>query len=601
MAEKSDSGLQQRVERLETIVAELQTILKQTQESSVQAGQKGAETVLESERRELAGAPLKSSKPLRSSPQRGRKSFEIPQNLKTSEYWLNKIGIGLLLFGIAFLFKYSIDKGWLTPPVRVGFGLFLGLVLVFMGVRMSAAKRHFSQVLTGGGIAAFYISGFAAFQLFSLVSHPVAFAFMACVTILAFILSLKHNGVALAIIAAIGGLGTPFLLYTDTGNLPGLVGYTCLVLSGSSAMYFFHGWRSLLWTSVLGGWLVFLIGLNEGLAVAPDDAMLDRWSLQLGIVFNWLAFWVLPLTREYTWAKNAPRWPGQSPDSDEKPADRGRQAGRYRYLHLLSVSTPLIALWMSMSIWALSNQTWGWVTLGGAIVYAIVSWRLSGLDMIKGLSYTHSLISLLLLTQAFYLFLDGEALLFVLATEAAVLHFIARRLPDRRVAISAHLLFGLVAIWLLHRLSGGQTSGTAVFNMPALTDFWVLLAASVVAIRALSTDEKKVYLFLAHLALLGWFLRELAVLPNGQGYVTIAWGIYALILFVVGLRMNFNKVRAIAMGTLLLVVGKLFLVDLAEVETIWRVLLFLGFGGLFLLLSYYFQALWKSNDKSSNS
>jgi uncharacterized membrane protein len=55
------------------------------------------------------------------------------------------------------------------------------------------------------------------------------------------------------------------------------------------------------------------------------------------------------------------------------------------------------------------------------------------------------------------------------------------------------------------------------------------------------------------------------------------------------------------MGTLLLVVGKLFLVDLSELETIWRVLLFLGFGGLFLLLSYYFRALWKSNPEPSDS
>ncbi len=37
--------------------------------------------------------------------------------------------------------------------------------------------------------------------------------------------------------------------------------------------------------------------------------------------------------------------------------------------------------------------------------------------------------------------------------------------------------------------------------------------------------------------------------------------------------------------------GKLFLVDLAEVEALWRVLLFLGFGGLFLALSYYLRYL----------
>ena len=54
------------------------------------------------------------------------------------------------------------------------------------------------------------------------------------------------------------------------------------------------------------------------------------------------------------------------------------------------------------------------------------------------------------------------------------------------------------------------------------------------------------------------------------------------------------------MGTLLVLVGKLFLVDLARLEAIWRILLFLGFGGLFLVLSYYFQARWKRSGKSAD-
>jgi uncharacterized membrane protein len=51
---------------------------------------------------------------------------------------------------------------------------------------------------------------------------------------------------------------------------------------------------------------------------------------------------------------------------------------------------------------------------------------------------------------------------------------------------------------------------------------------------------------------------------------------------------------------LLVVVGKLFLLDLTKLEAIWRVLLFLGFGGVFLILSYYFRALWKSDYQASD-
>jgi uncharacterized membrane protein len=48
--------------------------------------------------------------------------------------------------------------------------------------------------------------------------------------------------------------------------------------------------------------------------------------------------------------------------------------------------------------------------------------------------------------------------------------------------------------------------------------------------------------------------------------------------------------------TLFVVVGKLFLVDLAWVGAVWRILLFLGFGVVFLLLSYYLQSLWRPGE-----
>jgi len=73
----------------------------------------------------------------------------------------------------------------------------------------------------------------------------------------------------------------------------------------------------------------------------------------------------------------------------------------------------------------------------------------------------------------------------------------------------------------------------------------------------------------------------------------MAWGFYGVTLMVAGLRRDLAELRIAGLGTLLLVVAKLFLVDLTEVKAIWRILLFLGFGGLFLFLSYYFRALWK--------
>jgi uncharacterized membrane protein len=43
-------------------------------------------------------------------------------------------------------------------------------------------------------------------------------------------------------------------------------------------------------------------------------------------------------------------------------------------------------------------------------------------------------------------------------------------------------------------------------------------------------------------------------------------------------------------------VAKLFAIDLAELEAIWRILLFLGFGALLLVVSYAFPSLWRVSE-----
>ncbi len=507
-----------------------------------------------------------------------------------SESWLRIAGIGLVLLGVGFLFKFSVDQGWITEPVRVGFALTVGIALFVTGLRIHENLRAFSQVLLGGSIATFYIAGFAAFQLYALVSHSTALGYMVSVTALAFFLSLRHYGPILSIIGAVGGLGTPFLLHTGSGNIAGLVAYTCLVLSGTSAIYMYRGWRSLLWTSVVGGWAVLLIGQQGDLS-----SDYHRWAVQAGIVFAWIAFWMLPVMREVLWERNPTRWPRPPLDG----LDRSLRNLGTTHVHTLSVSTPLIALVMSRLLWSLSLETWGWILMGSAMVYGVTAESLRRACIAKTLPYTQALVSLLLLTIALCHLLHGDTLFLTLAAEAVVLHLICRRLSDHGTAISAHLLFAAVGIWLAGHLFVTPVAGMALLNAKALTYLAVIAAASGISVVLRSRTEQLAYRLAAHAALLGWFLKELSSVDGGQGYVTIVWGLYAIILLIVGLRQDLNRLVTTAMGTLLLVVGKLFVVDLAEVETMWRILLFVGFGGIFLVLSYYFQHLWKRTTESA--
>jgi uncharacterized membrane protein len=502
-------------------------------------------------------------------------------DLPSGEWWLNKLGIGLLLFGVAFLFVYSVERGWIGPWMRVGFGAAIGAALLVVGLRVYERRRAFSQVLLGGGVGAFYITGFAAFQLYSLVSYPIAFGSMVAVTLLAFFLSLRQEGVPLSLIGALGGLGTPFLLYTDSGSLDGLLLYTCLILAGMGAVYFRKGWVSLLAVSFVGGWMVLLVGYADTYFTLTGASPADRRVLQAGVAFAWLLFWLVPVAYEVL---------------------NGRD-GRHVSTHLFVVSTPLVAFGFTAAVWELASFDLGWIALSMAALCALAALVLRHLEgSFEDLSYTHALVALLFLTLAAILMLRGDTLLLTLAAEAAVLHYIARQFSDKLVSAGAHLLFFVAAAWLVVWLVAGvpedasRVAKPAVFNTRALVDLLVIGLAFAVSPVVMPHGSSMVYHVAAHAAVVTWLWRELS--PGGEAYVTVAWGLYAVGLLVAGLRLErISPVRG-GMATLFLVAGKLFLVDLAEVEALWRVLLFVGFGVLFLFLSYYLQALWRPGHES---
>lgn len=594
MESHNEESQNQRITQLEQSVAELRQTIDELKQQSTQASVDQSFAP----RPRPAGLPLLTPRAGQSTVRKGS-GFKLPARMRTGEYWLSRVGIGLLLFGVAFLFKYSIDRGWITPWLRVGFGFAVGAALGYLGLKIYFKRPGFAKLLLGSCIATWYITGFSAFQLLELVSHSQAMGFMVAVTVVAFVLSLRQKEGGFSLIGAVGGLGTPFLLYTGSGNLPGLILYTCLILTGTSAMFFFKGWRSLLWLSVIGGWIVFGTALNSGINWdSPQVFFPEQVSMQLGLIFAWLAFWAVPVGRELFWINNPTRWLQSSVGFGDKSPTQSSQDMLARHLHLLSVSTPLIALAMSITVWQqLSGDVWGLITLALAGIYGAAFSFLRRWDALRTLAYTHALTGLLLFTIALGLLLDGDTLLIALAGEAIVLHLLARGLTNKSITVYSHILYSIIALWMILRLAFDTHQGTPILNPHALSSLWVVASVFLSSLLLKHATEKLVYRIAGHIALLGWFAAELSQLSNGQAWVSIAWGLYGAVLLVLGLRMDVGRLRLAALATLMLLAGKLFLVDLARLETIWRVLLFIGVGGVFLLLSYYFRSMWKKAEE----
>lgn len=629
----------------------------------------------------------------------------LPENIWRSDFWFNKIGLGLLFLALAFLFNYAIDQGWIGPAERLAVGLALGTFLLGIGYRTAQKQPHFGQAVQGGGIAAYYLTGFAAFRLYNLVTLPAAFGFMLLVTVLAFALSLRQKGAMLSLIGGLGGLATPLLLYTGQGNYVGLILYTCLICGSLVMIYFYQGWQVLLWLANIGGWGILLGVLWTGNLLNSVAASAETVALQGGILFGLLMFWGMPVLRRLDWLENPNRLPPVQFGIFDSALSRIGQLHFKEHPRLTILFNPLIAVWLTWQLWQLTAVAEGLITLGVAALFALVALGIGSRPGRYKVWYMHGVTAVLLLNIALVQLLDGSWLLLALAIEAAAFHVGTRYINSISLEIAAHLLASIVTVFLTARFLASVVVSSRyvpILNLDSLVDLaiiglwfgiatflqtkkkspfqpaywlvahlamllwwyrelqffarpglvtlswgfqavvfhwdarrqrqdvlrWIPHLLSLVVVSLLfqqlllggptasifnllpvfnlaligliftsaylftDKDETAVsltYRLVSHVALLAWFWQVLGQM-GGQGVVTLVWGIYAIILLAISVANHHQMLRLVAISTLFLLVGKLFLVDLVTVDTVWRILLFAGFGGLFLFMSYFYRS-----------
>lgn len=607
MQDKKDQSIEERLEHLEQLVEKLQYTVERMQDrigSASPSRPPVARTSRASSRPIAASSGTKEPSPQRRELVKHPESTEEPANRSSSkprpmydlngEAWLNRIGVGLLFMAVAIALKYTFDQEWFPPVLRVMASSFVGLLFLALGLHFHHKRRKFGQVLLGAGIATFYLTSFAAYQLYNLVPPWVAFAGMLLITVLSFPLAAKRDDAILAILATLGGLATPFILQSSNDYLTLLVSYTSLILVGAGATYWFKGWRSLLFVSFFGSWLVILFCyLSFGFRF--QSVSVERWTLQAAVILAWVLFWVMPLIRGMLRAYRPEKWPAPPPV----------KAVGYFFNHPalpLSVSTPVLTLTMSMLIWDLSDNLWGWIALLASSIYGFLYLYIRGKERkdLNHLAQMQGLTATIFLTIGLFLLYNGHALIIALLAEAVLIRLVAQSMRDRMFSVASHALFLLLFGWVFYRLVNLPTAGTPFINAPGLSELLVLILGASMTWLLNRKWLATAYPIIAHLLFLGWLFREPGVLINEQALITTSWGIYGVVLFLFAMRQQHSRwLRLSAFCTLALVVLKLFLVDLSEVDPLIRILLFLGFGIVFMMLSYILPTFFKKQPETN--
>lgn len=177
-------------------------------------------------------------------------------------HWLLRLGVVLVVVGMAFFLRYTVQQGWIPPQTRVAIAACVGLALLIAGTWMLSGR--FSTLgagFQGIGLSTLYFSVYAAQHWYQLVTQPVGFSLMCIITLATAGIAVGCNSLYVAFLALLGGYATPFLLPAGTPNLPALYSYLLILGVGLLGMSQWKNWPVVNLASFIANYIITVTAL----------------------------------------------------------------------------------------------------------------------------------------------------------------------------------------------------------------------------------------------------------------------------------------------------------------------------------------------------
>jgi uncharacterized membrane protein len=497
--------------------------------------------------------------------------------------WLNYAGIVVLLFGVAFFIKYAFDNHWVGPTGRIAIGLFIGAgMVVWSQVLLRRGYKFFSEGMAGLGAAVLYVSLWAGWHYYELFSQAASFGFMVVVTATMMIVAVGRDSQRIAILAVAGGLATPVLLTTGHDQEFVLFSYLMVIGAGVISICWKKGWR-------VPGPMQFVMTIVYFWAWYAAFYQPDRLAPTIGFATIFFAlFAMVPVVRS------------------------ARTGDLYfeEYALILANAFSYLAalqemLWPEQRRWTLSIAV---LALAMAhLMVARVLPRKPGDRAGRAVRTLFAGMALVFATLVIPVRLDGKWITMAFAVEGTVLIWSGLREKLWGLRAAGLVLFGIVGIRLLAFPEAAPqafwnarfatfsvtvacyaiVSMLAARESAALDDkekpiYFVLgIVANVVGLVALSLETWDLFGQMTSLSVDRWLAQQLAL--------SILWTFFAIGLLLSGIIRRSATLRWEALTLLGVVVGKVFLMDLASLDKIYRIASFVVLGVVLLRVSFYYQ------------
>ena len=495
--------------------------------------------------------------------------------------------VALILFAAAFFLKYAFDNRWIGELGRVSIGVTFGVILTILGYRYhQRGWRVFAQILTAGGIVLLYLSAYAAFGYYHLVTQKAAFIYLVILVSEAAALSLLYEAPAIAIMALIGGFLSPMLLHSDRDQYKSLFGYIFALDVGALALL--KHWPGLTALAFAGTHLLFWLWYGEQYHPQKLTAVM---IFQTAVFLVFLAAYVV---RQIV-----------------------RQANATIEDLLLLLLNPFAFFATSYHLLNPFYHDWmGAFAIAMAMVYAGSTKLLLDRSAAKrGESLILIGVAITFITLAIPIQLKGNWITMAWAVEALVVLWTGIQTKSTRLHVLAWVLFTLalakVIVWDLK----WRPSFTPVFNSYFLSSLFVIACFFGAAWLYHRMDDKEAFAPSMKIiaALVGvitlWFLMSVETYTFfasrasaytqwddirreqwlGQMALSVLWALYAAVLATIGFIRRSATIRWAALILFAIATIKAMIVDIAYLQQLYRIIVFFVLGVLLLLVAWAYH------------
>ncbi|MDF1536853.1 MAG: DUF2339 domain-containing protein [bacterium] len=503
--------------------------------------------------------------------------------------WLLIVGIAIMVLGIGYFLKYSFDRNWVGPAGRVAMSYFAGMACLAGGEFLRRRlTRMFGLYLTGGGIAVLYFSTFAAFQIYALMSHVAAFGIMIMVTALACSLSLFYDARWLAVLGIIGGFLTPVVLSTGVDNQVALMTYMVMLNGGILGIAFFKRWALLNHLGLASTWILFAAWYFE------HYAMSKFWPTVVFLNIFFLIYAVAPFAFYFI-------------------RERVEELTGFA----LTIPNAFVAFAFSFATIAeyYSRPAVSIVTVAYTAVFSVMAsylYRKQSGNLEPFILLLAKALVFLVITVP-VLFSDHWITVFWIAQAGGII-WAALRLNNRWLYIGGLGLLAAAAVkFLLYDYPGVFHLAEGIyFRMPygeMMPERWLTSAVVVAALYTmarltrgsdLSRDIFQGYdavvlnlsftilLFIVLNVEVSGFFEDKA--PQARfASISVLWALFSIGLMGLGFAFRKGLMRRVSIGLFAVTVLKVFLVDMSNVSTPFRIVSFIVLGVLLIGASFLYH------------